>query len=50
MFGELNANRHFKAFQPKPNAIDELKEILQTIPQNSIKGRTEPFQETFELV
>jgi len=30
----------YKTFQPKPNAIDELKKVLQTIwddlPQNSI--------------
>jgi len=31
---------HYKTFQPKPNATDELKKVLQTIcvdlPQNSI--------------
>jgi len=40
MSGERAMLERYKTFQPKPNTIDELKKVLQTIwddlPQNSI--------------
>ena len=45
----------YKTFQPKPNTIDELKKVLQTIwddlPQNSINKTILSFvKKDFELV